>query len=122
MSAMKRHELQAWKRKINELDGPDLDLVERMLSDRLAVLEENRRKEKEARRIAEKRPRGRPPRTDIDRAAIIAALARSSGKIRSAARELGVPTNTLARHARRIPAAELAAAVVSADGKTGKRP
>ncbi len=57
----------------------------------------------QARRATEqtpRRPRGRPTRTDIERSAIVAALAKHDGSVRSAARALGVPRTTLARYAR----------------------
>jgi hypothetical protein len=54
------------------------------------------------RQLPIRRPRGRPYRTDIDEGALRAALRRSGGIIRQAARELGIPRGTVARHARRL--------------------
>lgn len=43
--------------------------------------------------------RGRPARRDISADAVLLALQRNHGSIRAAAQDLGIPRNTLARHA-----------------------
>jgi len=49
-----------------------------------------------------KRPRGRPPRS-VDRAALVAALAKHEGSIRAAARESDLSRSTFARRAAAVP-------------------
>ena len=114
---MRRDVRRAWERDVATLDDEGVAVVESLLRQRRWTLDANRprvSREEELAIIARRaaaidrrrgvmRP-GRPARTDIDRDALVAALARSSGKIRPVARELGIPRDTLARHAQRVPA------------------
>jgi hypothetical protein len=106
---------RAWARDVDQLDLEGVAIVTAMVTARRRALEgplPDRRAELEAiDRFAHaqdaaslpRRSRGRPRRADIDRAALIDALARHQGSIRAAARSLRLPRNTVARHSARLP-------------------
>lgn len=97
------------RKLIDTLDLPELAQVRSLVHLRTMFLEqqradERRRAEEVEAARARRLPRGRPKRSDVDRATLVAALARNDGVVRAAAREIGLPRNTFARHAREIPA------------------
>jgi hypothetical protein len=99
---------------VGKLDAVGTERVRRLILERLAEFQARADRASELREIARRarrrgapsgplRRRGRPTRTDIDRAAMILALAKHNGSVRAAARALGLPRNTLARHAATLP-------------------